>query len=225
VRQHGRHQGRLLREVVTEFLRLAPPAAFGPLTRDIVQALGDGQVTAANADLLGRTVTGILLGFGPTVLGNLRTVLYRWVSDRSLWDLQAALRDADGPAPHGYMLANATLRKPLVDALLARPTPEVVWRTAREDHTLQGVEIREGDRLIVGIASATQADLAAGVRDIYTVFGGSRTPGDWAGDAAPLHACPGYSMGMGVMLGLFGALLDAGTLRATSSPNTLVLSG
>ena len=36
---------------------------------------------AANADLLGRTVTGILLGFGPTVLGNLRTVLYRWVSD------------------------------------------------------------------------------------------------------------------------------------------------
>ena len=71
----------------------------------------------------------------------------------------------------------------------------------------------------------TKADLAVGVRDIYTVFGGSRTPGDWAGDAAPLHACPGYSMGMGVMLGLFGALLDAGTLRATSSPNTLVLSG
>jgi hypothetical protein len=225
VRQHGRHQGRLLREMVTEFLRLATPKAFGPLTRDIVQALGDGQVTAANADLLGRTVTGIMLGFGPTVLGNLRTVLYRWVSDRSLWDLQAALRDADGPAPHGYLLANATLRKPLVDALLVRPTPEVVWRTAREDHTLLGVDIREGDRLIVGITSATQADLAADVRDIYTVFGGSRAPGDWPGDTAPLHACPGYSMGMGVMLGLFGALLDAGTLRATSSPNTLVLSG
>jgi hypothetical protein len=225
VRQHGRHQGRLLRDMVTEYLRLAPPTTFGPLTRGIVQALGDGQVTAANADLLGRTVTGVMLGFGPTVLGNLRTVLGRWVADRSLWDWQAALRDADGPPPHGYMPANAALRKPLMDTLMARPTPEVVWRTAREDHRLMGVDIREGDRLIVGIASATQADLAAGVRDVYTVFGGSRTAGDWPGEAAPLHACPGFSMGIGVLLGLLSALLDAGTLRATASPNTLVLTG
>jgi hypothetical protein len=107
---------------------------------------------------------------------------------------------------------------------MERPTPEVVWRTVREDHRLQGVDLREGDRLIVGIASATQADLVAGVRDHYTVFGGSRTPGDWPGGAAPRHACPGYSMGFGVMLGLVSALLDAGTLRATASPNTLVLS-
>lgn len=224
VRQHGRHQGRLLRDMVTEYLRMAPPARFGPLTRAIVQALGDGQVTAANADLLGRTLTGVMLGFGPTVLGNLRTVLGRWVMDRSLWDLQAALRDVDGMPPHGYMLANASLRKPLMDTLMARPTPEVVWRTAREDHRLMGVDIREGDRVVVGIASATQADLAAAVRDVYTVFGGSRTAGDWPGEAAPMHACPGFSMGIGVMLGLVGALLDAGTLRATGSPNTLVLS-
>lgn len=224
VRQHGRQQGRLLREMVTEYLRMAPAAQFGPLTRDIVQALGGGTVTAANADLLGRTVTGVMLGFGPTVLGNLRTVLGRWVHARTLWDLQAALRDADGPAPHGYMLANATLRRPLIQALMERPTPEVVWRTVREDHRLQGVALREGDRLIVGIASATQADLAAQVRDHYTVFGGSRTPGDWPGEAAPRHACPGYSMGMGVLLGLISALLDAGTLRATASPNTLMLS-
>jgi hypothetical protein len=224
VRQHGRHQGRLLRDMVTEYLRLAPPATFGALTREIVQVLGGGKVTAANADLLGRTLTGVMLGFGPTVLGNLRTVLGRWVVDRSLWDLQAALRDADGPPPHAYMLANAALRKPLVDTLMARPTPEVVWRTAREDHRLMGVDIREGDRVIVGIASATQADLAAGVRDVYTVFGGSRTPGDWPGEAAPLHACPGFSMGIGVLLGLVSALLDAGTLRATASPNTLVLT-
>lgn len=224
VRQHGREQGRLLLETVTDYLRMVPPADFGPLTTGIVQAIGGGQVTDANADLLGRTVTGVMLGFGPTVLGNLRTVLYRWVNDRSLWDLQAALREADGPPPHAYMLANATLRKPLLDALMARPTPEVVWRTAREDHALQGVDIREGDRLIVGIASVTQADLAAEVRDAYTVFGGSRTPGDWPGDTAPLHACPGYSMGLGVMLGLLSALLDAGTLRPTASPNTLVLS-
>ncbi len=86
------------------------------------------------------------------------------------------------------------------------------------------LDLREGDRLVVGIASATQSDLAAQVRDHYPVFGGSRTPGDWPGDTAPRHACPGYSMGMGVLLGLISALLDAGTLRATASPNTLVLS-
>ena len=224
VRQHGRQQGRLLREMVTEYLRMAPAAQFGPLTQRIVEVLGGGTVTTANADLLGRTVTGVMLGFGPTVLGNLRTVLFRWVNSGALWDLQAALRDADSPAPHGYMPANATLRRPLIQALMERPTPEVVWRTVREDHRLQGVDLREGDRLIVGIASATQADLVAGVRDHYTVFGGSRTPGDWPGEAAPRHACPGYSMGFGVMLGLVSALLDAGTLRATASPNTLVLS-
>lgn len=224
VRQHGRQHGRLLRDMVTEYLRTPPAAGFSHLTRQIVERIGGGQVTDANADLLGRTVTGVMLGFGPTVLGNLRTVLGRWVLDRSLWDLQAALRDADGPPPHAYMPANATLRKPLTEALMARPTPEVVWRTAREDHTLMGVTVREGDRLVVGIASATQADLAAGVPDVHTVFGGSRTPGDWPGDVAALHACPGYSMGLGVMLGLFSALLDAGTLRATASPNTLVLT-
>lgn len=224
VQQHGRHQGRLLRDMVTEFLRQQPASAFGPLTRDIVNALGGGTVTAANADLLGRTVTGIMLGFGPTVLANLRAVLYRWVNDRSLWDVQASLRDGGGARPTSYVPANTCLRKPLTDALMGRPAPESVWRTARKDHRLAGVDIREGDRLVVGIASATQADLAAGNRDHYTVFGGSRTAGDWPGEAAPLHACPGYSMGMGVMLGLFSALLDAGTLRSTSSPNTLVLS-
>ena len=232
VRQHGRHQGRLLRETVTEFLRQQPPAAFGPLTRDIVAALGGGTVTAANADLLGRTVTGIMLGFGPTVLANLRSLLYRWVNERGLWDLQVALRDQPGtpdpanptrPARHAYMAANTCLRKPLIEALMGRPAPDMVWRTVREDHALMGVGLREGDRVIVGIGSATQADLMAGQRDVCTAFGGSRTPGDWPGAAAPLHACPGYSMGMGVMLGLLGALLDAGTLRATASPNTLKL--
>jgi Dyp-type peroxidase family len=230
VRQHGRHQGRLLRETVTEFLRQQPATAFGPLTRDIVAALGGGVVTAANADLLGRTVTGIMLGFGPTVLGNLRVLLYRWVSDRGLWDLQAALREQPGaprqggdPPRHAYMAANACLRKPLIEALMGRPTPDMVWRTVRDHHELMGTRLREGDRVIVGIGSATQADLLAGQRDVCTAFGGSRTPGDWPGAAAPLHACPGYSMGMGVMLGLLAALLDAGTLQATASPNTLKL--
>lgn len=224
VQRHGRHQGRLLRDMVTEFLRQQPPSAFGPLTRDIVDALGGGTVTAANADLLGRTVTGIMLGFGPTVLANLRAVLYRWVSDRSLWDLQASLRDGPAARPASYVPANACLRKPLIDALMSRPAPDSVWRTVREDHRLMGVDLREGDRLIVGITSATQADLMARLRDVYTVFGGSRTPGDWPGEVAPRHACPGFSMGIGVMLGLFSALLDAGTLRSTGSPNTLMLT-
>jgi hypothetical protein len=220
VRQLGRQQGRLLREMVTEYLETEPATAFGPLTRQIVDALGAGQVTPANADLLGRTVAGIMLGFAPTVLGNLRTVLHRWVQTRTLWDVQAALRDShshshgDNPPPSDHARTGAVLRPALTQALMARPTPEVVWRTVREDHTLQGVELREGDRLIVGIASATQADLAAGVRDEGTVFGGQRAR----------HGCPGHAMGMGVLLGVIAALLDAGTLRATASPDTLRLT-
>ncbi|HVQ04904.1 MAG TPA: hypothetical protein VMT14_15390, partial [Burkholderiaceae bacterium] len=39
-----------------------------------------------------------------------------------------------------------------------------------------------------------------------------------------LHACPGSKMGVGVMLAMAAALLDAGTLRATGSPVLLMLT-
>ena len=219
VRDYGQEHGRLLHQTVADFLR-DPGAVRGPLTQVIVQAIAE---IGGSEEQIANTVTGIMLGFPPTVYGNLRSVLARWVAERTLWDLQARLHDSGAtPGANAYLRANASLRKALVDAMMRRPVPEMVWRTARSDHRLGQVDVREGDRLVVGICSASQADVLAGVADVGTVFGGYRTPSA-SGEPAPMHGCPGYGMAMGVMLGLIATLLDAGTLRPTSAPLTLRL--
>jgi len=99
---------------------------------------------------------------------------------------------------------------------MARPTPAMVWRRSRSAHKLGLVDVTVGETLVVGIASATQQNPG----DHYAVFGGDRHD---PMSPAPLHACPGYAMAMGVMLGVAAAVLEAGTLRATGSPTVLAL--
>ncbi len=76
-------------------------------------------------------------------------------------------------------------------------------------------------RIVLGVRSAL-ADLP-GPRCDYDelAFGGSLDPD------SPIHgrhACPGYGMGVGVLLALLSALFDAGTLRPTGSPVLLMLT-
>ena len=74
---------------------------------------------------------------------------------------------------------------------------------------------RSGDILVVGLGSATQQDPLRH----HLVFGGDRAdPG-----GPPPHACPGYGMGMGVMLGVIAAVLDAGVIRPTGAPTVVTL--
>jgi hypothetical protein len=56
------------------------------------------------------------------------------------------------------------------------------------------------------------------------MFGGSRVTSKDPDALKSLHACPGYAMGTGVLLGLIAGLLDAGTLRPTGSPVLLMLT-
>ena len=96
-----------------------------------------------------------------------------------------------------------------------RPTPFQVYRLARADHRLGTVDIKAGDTVIAALGSATQANPALH----HVAFGGDRVDPQ----GAPPHACPGYGMGMGVMLGVAAALLEAGTLKPTGSPVSLYL--
>jgi hypothetical protein len=69
----------------------------------------------------------------------------------------------------------------------------------------------------VGILSATQQLQAAGQADLRPVFGGMRSdPGH------PQHACPGYAMAMGVLVGMLAGLMATPGLRPNPAP--LVLS-
>jgi hypothetical protein len=77
--------------------------------------------------------------------------------------------------------------------------------------------------VVLGLASAIESlppDEQA--RRDALLFGGDYfAPGS---DRWGLHACPGSRMGVGVMLAMACALLQAGTLRPTGSPVLLILT-
>ena len=104
-----------------------------PLVRDIAK-LPELQ---AEKDLPARTVAGVMLGFPPTVLGNLVTVLWDWNESMMLWDLQ---QDMPAPADLNYETARDVLRKPFLRTMRKKPVPYMIWRTAATDQSLGGVK-------------------------------------------------------------------------------------
>ncbi|MBB4842722.1 Dyp-type peroxidase family [Paucibacter oligotrophus] len=210
-------KGQGLQAAVKQWL--AAQAADAPLPK-LSQAIKEALqgMSAQDPDIVPRTIAGIMLGFPPTVHGNTVGCLGAWIVSKKLWDVQQDWpRFAAGTAPAQiYAQAVASLRPTLIATMVGRPVPGMVWRTARKAHRLAGVEVQQGDTVIVGIASATQQD----PRNHTLMFGGDRRD---AVLPAPLHACSGYAMAMGVMLGVAAAVLEAGTLRFTGSPTVLGL--
>lgn len=215
VKAEGRSAGQRFLAAIQAWLA-EPGVQLPPLAARIVEAAK--AVPGAPADLPARTLAGIMLGFPPTTHANLLTVLASWVQTRKLWELQPqwnAVRPETQTAAPPYAEAVACLRPALVATLNQRPTPFQVWRKARVAHKLGPVDVEPGRVLIVGLGSATQQDPLRH----HVAFGGDRH--DPKGP--PPHACPGYGMGMGVMLGVIAAVLDAGVLRFTGSPTVVAM--
>jgi hypothetical protein len=171
-------------------------------------------------DLLTSTLIGVMMGFLPTVDGNIRGALYEWVSNPSLWDYQLEYLADD--AKDSLEKASRILMRRLTKTLLLRSVPELAWRTALVRHSLGVVEVNPGDRIVVSIVSATQECLMKDEVDadgLYFIFGGNRSEKDH-----PTHACPGYEMAIGVMLGMLAGLLGSTRLRPTMSPLQLAVS-
>lgn len=213
--RYGEEHGQALRIAVERFVateRKKPDRVrAAPLAKVLFEAIADD-------DLLAGTLIGVMMGFLPTVDGNLRSCLYEWINDRSLWDHQLAY--LSDPTKDKCERAKKTLLDPLKRTMQLRPVPELLWRVALKKHSLHGVELMPGDKVVVSLVSATQQDLREGKVDVYPVFGGNR-----GADPRRPHACPGYEMAMGVLLGVIAALLEAATLRPTPAPLTLSLSG
>jgi Dyp-type peroxidase family len=189
---------------------------------------------SGDKELLTSTLIGVMMGFLPTVDGNIRGVLYEWVNNRALWDYQLDyLRDdpeipknAEDPHNPEYFFKKAckVLMPPLKRTLLLRPVPELAWRTALVRHPLGAVEVNPGDRIVVSIVSATQECLMNDEdpdddEGLYFIFGGNRREKNH-----PTHACPGYEMAIGVMLGMLAGLLGSTRLRPTMTPLQLAVS-
>ncbi len=210
----GRDHGQALRVAVGKFVdghrrRGTTPGA--PLAGALFNAIPD------NDDRLARTLIGAMMGFLPTVDGNLRSAMYEWVSDRSLWDHQIAYLADAGKDP--LARARSSLLPALQRTLQLRPVPELVWRSALARHRLGPVDVNPGDRIVVSIVSATQECLINDDPDLYPIFGGKRSA-----TPHPTHACPGYEMAIGVMLGVLAGLLEIATLGPTMTPMALRLS-
>ncbi len=201
-----------------------------PLVRDSIAALDQAfqvdpaKIPPGHDAMVAGNLAGLVLGFAPTVHSNLMRVLRSWVEDGSLWTQQQRLADAlatlavKPPAAAEFTAAKEGLRGPLMQTLRRCPLPETLWRSpvVNGKPVPEAADVHSDRRLVLGIRSLMTDPTV----DDTMMFGGSRTDPNWQ---TP-HACPGQAMGVGVMLGLLHALLDAGTLRPTGSSVLLVLT-
>jgi len=95
-----------------------------------------------------------------------------------------------------------------------RPVPSLIHRTTTKQVCLGGVTIAQGERVVLGLVSATAE---RNFTDVTPVFGG-----DYAAKPKPIHACPGSKLGFGTLLGMISALFETGgSLRRATSPSAL----
>lgn len=225
----GQAHGQQLRQQVGKLVaqHWRQPAQLGRLGADIHTAVHALEPAEADAqDLVARTLVGVMMGFLPTVDGNLRGLLFDWLDDGTFWDLRrrlASARRADPPADDTAALAQirAVLDAPLARGLQRRPVPDIVWRTVVQAHTLGEVSLQPGELVAVGIGSALHQRQLEDDLSLSALFGSDRhSPG---GSPGPLHACPGQEMAMGVLTGALDALMAEPGLQPGPSPALLTL--
>jgi Dyp-type peroxidase family len=146
-------QGRSFSTAVETLLKGSSAVKAAPLTAAILAAMKDQP-----AELGARTVAGVMLGFPATVIGNLATVIVMLTTGKDLWDWQQRLVVASGGlgAMPSFACAKDTLRDRLLQTMRKSPVPYMDWRTAACDGTLEGVQFKKGDIVVVGLGAAVQ---------------------------------------------------------------------
>jgi Dyp-type peroxidase family len=260
VQQFGDQYGQALRAAFAAMIKehrdsLAAPAQPAPAPGAVVppkfnglaplasaillacprSATGNAAVDAAADDLAARTMVGAMMGFLPTVDGNLRLILNEWLKEGTFWSLRSRITADNGgrAATTGtaFTHAETLLELPLKKTMQLRPSPELIWRTASRHDQIGAVPIEPGDTIVLALVSVTQQSLATdaanAVPDVYPVFGGNRS-----NQQHPTHACPGYDAAMGALLGVLSAFLEfegfgpfPAAMRPSVAPLALTLDG
>jgi Dyp-type peroxidase family len=217
----GKLQGKAVLNAVRQLLGRDKPR-LGKLAQAIQKGLQDveGIDPKDLEEVIANSISGVLLGFPPTVYGNYLRTMETWLREKSLWEHQRRLADLKATGLDRYERARQALRPAVMDTMRKRPVPEQLWRCPVVNGRVVGArdgKAGEDQRIVLGIASALTDPAAPD----EMMFGGSRDP---SSSVATEHACPGYGMGVGVMLGLIAGLLEAGSLRPTDSPVLLTLT-
>jgi Dyp-type peroxidase family len=205
----GQRFGRQLLDGVRNFVakhrdRNARQSLKGELSKALFALHGDDE------EALAKDLVGIIEGFLPTVWGNFLKLTHLWITEETLWRLQ---QDLCSTGDAGCFHAERVLEEPLHRAMMQRPIPDMLYRTALQDVDLGGLRVRAGERIVLSLAAATQDLTQQGIVSVAPLFGGMRSEA-----RHPTHACPGYEMAMGVLLGMIAALLQAGTLSPAAHP-------
>ncbi len=209
----GQRTGQILRESVGKYV--ANKRASGQLpTAPLAHALFEQFPDPKDNDLLARTIIGVMTGALPTINGNLVTTVKSWQRTATLMALGAQLK-ANAQTDE-FTKAHEVVEPSLRQAMQMQPTPDFIWRTATKDHTLgtkNPVQVKAGDKIYLSIVQATQSDLQSGSNDVCPIFGGdrSKTP-------HPIHACPGFEMGFGILLGVTYGVVDRQAAMAPPVP-------
>ena len=199
----GKRTGQILRESVGKYV--ADKRASGQLpAAPITRALFEQYTDAKDNDLLARTIVGVMMGALPTINGNLNAVIKSWQRSSTLLALQAKLKaTTQGDA---YDKAHDVVETPMRQAMQMQPTPDFIWRTAAKNHSLGSkdpVQVKAGDKIYLSIVQATQEELRAGGSSVCPIFGGDRTK-----SPHPIHSCPGFEMGFGILLGIVYGVVE-----------------
>lgn len=227
VKAYGERYGEALTASLHAFIRpfqksksvpKTPQGKDAVLASAILSAFPDAK---AEDDFVARTFAGALMGFLPTVDGNLRLSLNEWLRDGIFWSLRAAWAQSREADP--YQRAKALLEGPLKEVMQLRPSPELVWRRVKGEGVQLGHEtLTEGETVVLSLVSATQQNLREDKLDVTPIFGGMRTQGG----PHPAHACPGYHAGMGVLLGILAGLVDEKErMRPSPAPLAFTFEG
>jgi Dyp-type peroxidase family len=191
-----------------------PPAPLPRLAQAVHQGLGH-----LGLPVVADTLAGILLGFTPSVFGNYSNLMRAWIdrgSDgaRTLWDLQAMLLHADAPT-RGYEAAREVLRPALIAQMRQCPIPTSVWReVASTPVPADATGANEPAKIVIGLHGVMQDPAAHEL----LMWGGAWRGTQGYEDLKALHACPGYGLSTGVLMGIVSALVLAGSLRVSPSP-------
>jgi Dyp-type peroxidase family len=191
---------------------------LGPIAAQMFAVTDDDEILARN-------LVGTMVGAIPPMDGNLRGIVTEWLSDKSLWRHQNALRLALGgqAALTNVAAAMAVLSDPVAQAMCKRPAPDLLYRTALKDTKIKtgkkSLKVREGDVLVVSLVAATQQSLEEVPErgDVSLVFGGTRACPNQTESKDPthtVHACPAQKMAFGAIMGIMAALLEAGRIQA-----------
>jgi hypothetical protein len=199
----GQRTGQILREAVGKFV-VSRRDPKNPPVGALTKAFFDMYPNSEDNDLLARTIVGVMMGALPTINGNLVTIVKTWMKTSTRLVLQAKLNSST--EKDEFVRAHQVIEQPMQETMQMTPTPDALWRLAVKEHTIgttHPVQVHPGDKIYLSVVKATQEDLAAGITDVRPLFGGNRSL-----SPHPTHACPGFEMGFGILLGIVYGVVD-----------------